>query len=173
MTIDNVTGTYNPVTGNYTDPGVAQVQNNTSYYFAGVQKTGTYDPIAGNYTDPGVGHVQSGTTYKFAGTTQTGTMALAAQSSVDAIAATTAKVDAMLEAAGASWRFTAAAVAGVFLVDLADVQDAAPNDSLATMCLAGLHSGVSGTTWTIRKTDGTTKLAKTVTPRWGPRRSWA
>ena len=59
------------------------------------------------------------------------------------------------------------AVAGVFLVDLADVQDAAPNDSLATMCLAGLHSAVSGTTWTIRKTDGTTKLAKTVTSSLG------
>ncbi len=99
-----------------------------------------------NYTDPGVAHVQSGTTYKFAGSTQTGTLALATQSSVDALATAVAAIPA-----------------GVFLVDLANVQDAAPADSLATVCLAGLHSGVSGTTWTIRKTDGTTKLAKSVT----------
>ncbi len=58
---------------------------------------------------------------------------------------------------------TAAAIAAaVFLVDLAGVQDAAPENSLCTVCLAGLHSSVAGTTWTIRKTDGTTKAAKTV-----------
>ena len=45
---------------------------------------------------------------------------------------------------------TAAAVAqAVFLVDLAGVQDAAPENSLCTVCLAGLHSSVAGTTWTI------------------------
>ncbi len=56
----------------------------------------------------------------------------------------------------------AAIAAAVFLVDLAGVQDAAPENSLCTVCLAGLHSSVAGTTWTIRKTDGTTKVAKTV-----------
>jgi hypothetical protein len=58
---------------------------------------------------------------------------------------------------------TATAIAeAVLLVDLAGVQDAAPENSLCTVCLAGLHSSVAGTTWTIRKTDGTTKVAKTV-----------
>ena len=67
------TGTFDPVTGNYTDPGTANVASGATYKFAGSTETGTYDPVTGNYTDPGVGHVQSGTTYKFAGTTETGT----------------------------------------------------------------------------------------------------
>jgi hypothetical protein len=58
---------------------------------------------------------------------------------------------------------TAIQVAQAILqTDLATVEDAAAADSLCTVCLASLHSSVAGTTWTIRKTDGTTMVAKTV-----------
>ncbi len=50
----------------------------------------------------------------------------------------------------------------VLQTDLSTVEDAAAADSLCTVCLASLHSSVAGTTWTIRKTDGTTMVAKTV-----------
>jgi hypothetical protein len=68
----------------------------------------------------------------------------------------------MIEARGDDWRFKAQAVEGVFLVGLADVEDAAPGNSLCTVCLAALHSSVAGSTWTIKKTDGTTKITRTV-----------
>ena len=128
----------------------------------GTLNMGLYGLLS-NYTDPARPMSSRGRRICSRAQTQTGTLALATQSSVNVIAETAAKLDAMLQANGENWQFTPAAVAGVFLVDLADVQDAAPDDSLATVCLAGLHSGVAGTTWTIRKTDGTTKLAKTVT----------
>jgi hypothetical protein len=44
-----------------------------------------------------------------------------------------------------------------------NTQDTADGTSLTTLILATLESGVAGTTWTIRKTDGTTFLTKTVT----------
>ena len=52
--------------------------------------------------------------------------------------------------------------AAILQTDLSTIEDDAPADSLCTVCLATLHSSVAGTTWTIRKTDGTTKVAKTV-----------
>jgi hypothetical protein len=58
---------------------------------------------------------------------------------------------------------TAGDVAQAILqTDLSTVEGHAPADSLCTVCLATLHSSVAGTTWTIRKTDGTTMVAKTV-----------
>lgn len=71
----NLTGTYDPITGQYTNPGASHVQSGTTYTFAGSSITGIYDPVTGNYTDPGVGNVVIGQTYKFAGTTETGTYA--------------------------------------------------------------------------------------------------
>ncbi len=53
--------------------------------------------------------------------------------------------------------------AAVLQTDLSTVENDAPADSLCTVCLATLHSSVADTTWTIRKTDGTTKATKTVT----------
>ena len=52
--------------------------------------------------------------------------------------------------------------AAILQTDLSTIEDDAPADSLCTVCLATLHSSVAGTTWTIRKTDGATKVAKTV-----------
>ena len=155
-------------------PGAANVVTGVSYSFAGTTENGSYPTTAATqaaqlaadkaavtaaatgittattilgvagtlnlstqYTDPGVANVADDVTYTFAGATLTGT--LAAEGTV------LQKLDAMLEQdAESNWRFKTAAVAGVFLVDLADVQDAAPDDSLATVCLAGLHSGVGG-----------------------------
>lgn len=73
------------------------------------------------------------------------------------------KLANMIEAQGNNWRFKAGALASTFLVDMADVQDAAPDDSLCTTVLACFHFGISGKTWTIKKTDGSTKTTKTVT----------
>lgn len=42
----------------------------------------------------------------------------------------------MIESDGADYRFKPNAVEGLFLVNLADVEDAAPNHSLTTVCLA-------------------------------------
>ncbi len=53
--------------------------------------------------------------------------------------------------------------AAVLQTDLSLVDTDAANNSLCTVCLATLHSSMDGTTWTIRKTDGTTKLTKTLT----------
>ena len=49
----------------------------------------------------------------------------------------------------------AAIAAAVFLVDLAGVQDAAPENSLCHGLPGRPAQRVAGTTWTIRKTDGT------------------
>lgn len=46
---------------------------------------------------------------------------------------------------------------------VSNVQDAADTTSLAAVILGILESSVSGTTWTIRKTGGTTFVTKTVT----------
>jgi hypothetical protein len=47
--------------------------------------------------------------------------------------------------------------------DVSNVEDSANTHSLTTTILASLESSLSGTTWTIRKTDGTTFTTKTVT----------
>jgi hypothetical protein len=47
--------------------------------------------------------------------------------------------------------------------DASNVQDTADTTSLTTMILAAMESSISGVTWTIRKTDGTTFVTKTVT----------
>lgn len=51
----------------------------------------------------------------------------------------------------------------VLTISASDVQDTAAAHSLTATILAGLESSVSGVTWTIRKTDGTTFTTKTVT----------
>jgi len=53
----------------------------------------------------------------------------------------------------------------VFTTDMSDVENSAPEHSLCTLVMAGLESSINGTTWTIRKTDGTTLVEKTVTTR--------
>lgn len=47
--------------------------------------------------------------------------------------------------------------------DVSNVEGAAGSHSLCTVILASQESSVSGTSWTIRKTDGSTYLVKTVT----------
>lgn len=47
---------------------------------------------------------------------------------------------------------------------VSNVQDTADTASLTTIILAALESSIAGVTWTIRKTDGTTFVTKTVTP---------
>lgn len=47
--------------------------------------------------------------------------------------------------------------------DASNVEGSAGEHSLCTVILASQESSVSGTSWTIRKTDGTTYLVKTVT----------
>jgi hypothetical protein len=46
---------------------------------------------------------------------------------------------------------------------MSNVEDAADATSLAALVLAAFESSVSGTTWTIRKTDGTTFTTKSLT----------
>ena len=49
-------------------------------------------------------------------------------------------------------------------MNVSNVEAAAPEHSLCTIVLAGLESSLSGTTWTIKRTDGsTTHATKTVT----------
>ena len=52
VNIAGVPGTYDPITGNYTDPGIAHVQSGTEYTFAG-------DPLTGTLADSGTPPVQS------------------------------------------------------------------------------------------------------------------
>lgn len=47
---------------------------------------------------------------------------------------------------------------------ISNVEDAADTTSLTALVLAAFESSISGTAWTIRKTDGTTFNTKTVTP---------
>jgi len=49
VAVDDVTGTYDPVTGNYSDPGIAHVEDGVTYYFAGELLTGTLE--AGDYDE--------------------------------------------------------------------------------------------------------------------------
>jgi hypothetical protein len=48
--------------------------------------------------------------------------------------------------------------------DVEQVEASAPEHSLSTLVLAALESQITGTTWTIKRTDGsTTHATKTVT----------
>jgi len=94
VTVDNVTGTYDPVTGNYTDPGKDNVLTGHNYTFGGVTQTamltlptasqviaGVSFGVAGNGTTgivtlPPQGKVQNDTSYGAAGTQFTGTIDL-------------------------------------------------------------------------------------------------
>lgn len=72
--------------------------------------------------------------------------------------------DAVLSAINALSIPTAEAIAeAVFLVDMADVEDAAPEHSLCYVVLASSEWSESGGTLTVKKTDGTTFATKTVT----------
>jgi len=51
----------------------------------------------------------------------------------------------------------------VLSLSVADVEDAASQYSLCALVLGALESSIVNGTWTIRKTDGTTFVAKTVT----------
>lgn len=54
---------------------------------------------------------------------------------------------------------------GILTRDMFSVESIAPEHSLCTLVLAALEYSVSGTTWTIKRTDGvTTHLVKTLTP---------
>jgi hypothetical protein len=53
---------------------------------------------------------------------------------------------------------------GIFMHDMDQVEASAPEHSLCTVVLAALESSISGTTWTIKRTDGsTTHATKTIT----------
>lgn len=69
---DGTIGTYDPITGNYTDPGKANVLLGHDYIFGGVSQVATYDEASRN-TDPGVANVWTGVTYKIADVAKTGT----------------------------------------------------------------------------------------------------
>ena len=59
---------------------------------------------------------------------------------------------------------TSDAVAQAILkTDVSDVQDTASAHSITTLVLGATESSLSGLTWTIKKTDGTTFATKTVT----------
>jgi hypothetical protein len=51
----------------------------------------------------------------------------------------------------------------VLTTDVSDVQDTASAHSLTTLVLGATESSISGDTWTIKKTTGTTFTTKTVT----------
>ena len=51
----------------------------------------------------------------------------------------------------------------VLTTDVSDVQDTAGEHSLTTIVLATTESAVAGSAWTIKKTDGTTFVVKTIT----------
>jgi len=51
----------------------------------------------------------------------------------------------------------------VLTTDVSDVQDTASAHSLTTLVLGATESSISGSTWTIKKTDGTTFTTKTLT----------
>ena len=54
---------------------------------------------------------------------------------------------------------------GVLTRDMFSVEALAPEHSLCTLVLAALEYSITGTTWTIKRTDGvTTHLVKTLTP---------
>lgn len=54
---------------------------------------------------------------------------------------------------------------GILTRDMFSVESVAPEHSLCTLVLAALEYDISGTTWTIRRTDGVTPhLIKTLTP---------
>ena len=65
----SVTGTYDPITGNYTDPGEAIVKYLSTYIFAGDTKTGSL-----RSTDPGESHVEKDITYYIESVLKTGTL---------------------------------------------------------------------------------------------------
>ena len=56
-------GTYDPITGNYTDPGVSNVINDTSYTFAADEKTGTYAPAPESKVELNYQYGAGGTEY--------------------------------------------------------------------------------------------------------------
>ena len=77
---------------------------------------------------------------------------------VDAILADTGTDGVVLSAA------TQQAIADAVLIrGMSNTEDTADNYSLTTLVMAAFESSVSGTAWTIKKTDGTTLLARTLT----------
>ena len=77
-------------------------------------------------------------------------------------------LDAILDDTGTAGVVIATATAQAIADELlkrgvSNVEDAADAHSLATIILAVLESSLSGTTWTIKKTGGTTFTTKTVT----------
>ena len=71
---DGTLGTYDPITGNYTDPGKANVLLGHDYLFGGVAQVAELDyDEDGRNTDPGIANVWNGVTYKIANVSKTGT----------------------------------------------------------------------------------------------------
>ncbi len=70
---DSLIGIYDPITGNYTNPGATHVQNLTGYTFAGVSLTGSLIS-----TDPGIANVRLGTGYTIQNASLTGSLGASA-----------------------------------------------------------------------------------------------
>lgn len=70
----SLTGSFDPVTGNYTNPGAGNVVSPVVYKFAGTTFTGTFTGgSGGTYSDPGSGNVKIGVGYIFNNVAFTGT----------------------------------------------------------------------------------------------------
>jgi hypothetical protein len=140
-------------TGSLTLPSAAQVLVGVQYGVGGSGSTGTYyPPNTDGAGTPDASAVVPAAHFGAANATQ-GTAAGALESTVTELASAVAALPTAGQVAAA-----------VLQADLSTVEAAAATDSLCTVCLATLHSSVAGTTWTIRKTDGTTMATKTVTP---------
>jgi hypothetical protein len=72
VVIDDVTGTYDPITGQFSDPGIANVLIDVPYTYAGESLLGTFDESDRNH-DPLESNVWSGVTYRIMGVDKTGT----------------------------------------------------------------------------------------------------
>jgi len=67
------TGVYDPITGNFTDPGKENVLISNNYIFDGVEQVAEFDEAARN-TDPGEVNVRADVEYKILNETKTGTL---------------------------------------------------------------------------------------------------
>lgn len=79
------TGTYDPITGNYTDPGKANVTVGNDYTFAGVAQVAEFDEAARN-TDPGAANVVKDVAYTILNVAKTGTFDEAARNTDPGVA---------------------------------------------------------------------------------------
>ncbi len=145
----------------YTDPGIANVLAGVTYWFDSVLLTGTL--AFGTYTNPGIANVRLSTSYVFNSVTLVGTLTLPDVADVRSgttYGAAGVEFTGTLTGGGAS----ADQIADVVLRrTMAHVEASADGDPLSLHSLYGMiqmkqKSSVSGTTMTVRQTDGTTTL---------------